>query len=188
MTKPGETIDNPLSGDKIIFRTTAEQTNGAYVEFDHILKKGGGRTAEHIHLKGTEDYEVLSGTSQWSLNGETRVVNVGDKVHVPPGTIHTNPWNPNDEILHLLRRVSPEAGLEQFYETQFGLARDGKTTSTGDMKFLQTMVVGDAIKSETYFFPRQLPIFIQRIAIPIFAFIGRLTGLKARYTKYSDNP
>src|SRR5258708_6362062 len=117
MAQPGETIDNPISGDQIIFRTTASQTNGAYVEFDHILKQGGGKTAEHVHAKGDERYEVLSGSGSWSLNGDTRTCKTGETVHIPPGTIHTNPWNPNLEVLHLLRRVTPEAGLEQFYET-----------------------------------------------------------------------
>ncbi|MEP7287797.1 MAG: hypothetical protein ABI947_18740 [Chloroflexota bacterium] len=185
MAKAGEVIENPVSGERIVFRQVAEDNNGAFVEFDQYLAKGGGYTAEHIHLVTEERYEVISGIATYSIESVAKTAKVGEVVDIKPGTIHVNPWNNNTEELHLLRTDTPEGGLEIFYETQYGLARDGKALKSGDMNLLQTIVIGNAIKSETYFYPKTLPIFLQKLLVPVLAFIGRLLGYKPRYPEYS---
>jgi mannose-6-phosphate isomerase-like protein (cupin superfamily) len=188
MAKPGETIDNPVSGERITFRTVASQTDGKYVEFDQFLyRKGAGATGEHVHLKGDEKYTILAGVATYTIDSVRKTAGKDEVVEILRGTIHQNPWNDGSEELHLLRHVAPEAGLEQFYETQYGLSREGKVASDGNMTFIQTVVVGNAIHSETYFFPKVLPIWLQRVSIPVIAFIGRLMGLRPYYPQFTTD-
>ena len=50
MAQPGQTIHNPRTGERIIFRHTQRETGGAYVEFDHFLPPGPSAFAEHVQL------------------------------------------------------------------------------------------------------------------------------------------
>jgi len=73
---------------------------------------------------------------------------------------------------------------ELFFETYFGLSRDGKLSSTGEMNLLQATVllveVSDFIRPET---PAR---FIQGVGFPVLAALGRALGYRARYTRYSE--
>ena len=72
---------------------------------------------------------------------------------------------------------------EIFFETQFGLSRDGKLSAAGDINLLQGAVllqdVGDFIR------PASPPIVVQNVVFPVLAAIGRARGYRARYARYA---
>ena len=38
MAKPGDVIENPVTGERIVFRKTARETNGELLQFELLLK------------------------------------------------------------------------------------------------------------------------------------------------------
>src|SRR5450432_757224 len=133
MAKPGQSIEAPIKGERIVWRTTGEETGGATVIFDQYIQPGGGYTGDHIHILQVERNEVISGVATYSINGVTKTAQVGEHIDIPLKTIHQNPYNASDatQELHLLREISPEMGIEIFFETTYGLARDGKVDKYG---------------------------------------------------------
>jgi quercetin dioxygenase-like cupin family protein len=43
----------------------------------------------HFHKKHAETFFVISGQVEWTVGGETHVLNAGDAVHIPPNTVHS---------------------------------------------------------------------------------------------------
>lgn len=185
MAKAGDILEHPAAGERIIFRTVAADTGGAYTQFEQQLSRpGAGASAQHIHLITDERFEVLAGTATYTLDGQDFTAETGAVVEIRRGTLHRNPWNRDGGEVRLLRTVTPPSGAELFYETFYGLERDGK-----GLNLLQAALTSHYIRSETYFFPPNLPIGVQRVAIPLVALLARLLGYKPYYSQYSpDGP
>jgi short-subunit dehydrogenase/quercetin dioxygenase-like cupin family protein len=176
---PGQSFENPITGERIVFRTTARETNGARVVIDHYLKPHTDTFPEHVQLNQQERFEIISGTACFSINGVKRYARPGDLILVPPGTRHRNPWNESDSGLHFRHETSPDLGSEQFFATLFRLAQEGKTNRKGEVSLLRLAVIGDALASETYV--TFAPIWLQQMLVPLLAAIGRRLGYRAHY-------
>jgi mannose-6-phosphate isomerase-like protein (cupin superfamily) len=66
----------------------------------------GGATLEHYHPKCEEIYYITHGAGKMRIENETRNVNVGDAIAIPPGQKHKI-WNTGQDILHLLCCCAP---------------------------------------------------------------------------------
>jgi len=66
----------------------------------------GGATDEHYHVKTEEIYYITHGQGRMRIEGETREVNVGDAVAIPPGKKHKI-WNTGEQTLALLCCCAP---------------------------------------------------------------------------------
>jgi hypothetical protein len=88
--------------------------------------EGGGRVAaEHVNPYQEERFEILSGTARLSMRGQERDVGAGETVTVPAGTPHV--WrNPGEEEVHVFAQLRPALRIQTWFETFFGLAKDGK--------------------------------------------------------------
>jgi quercetin dioxygenase-like cupin family protein len=42
----------------------------------------------HFHKRHAETFYVISGQVEWTVGGETHVLNAGDAVHIPQNTVH----------------------------------------------------------------------------------------------------
>jgi hypothetical protein len=62
LAQTADTIENPVTHDRITFRVTAHNTNGARLEFDDFLLAGYISPPEHIHPLQQERFEVISGS------------------------------------------------------------------------------------------------------------------------------
>jgi hypothetical protein len=62
MTHAGETIENPVTHDRVIFRLTAQDTKGTLLAFDDVLLVGYISPPEHVHPRQEERFEVISGS------------------------------------------------------------------------------------------------------------------------------
>ena len=63
MAKPGDVIDVPELGVRVVFLATAESTDGAYTEVDVIGRAKGFITVGHVHVGVTEHHTVLEGAA-----------------------------------------------------------------------------------------------------------------------------
>jgi len=66
----------------------------------------GGATTEHLHHRTEELYLVSVGRGRLVIDGEERIVEVGDCALIPPGAAH-KVFNIGDEPLRIVCACSP---------------------------------------------------------------------------------
>jgi len=175
MSHTGEMIENPVTHDRVIFRVTAQDTNGALLEFDDFLLAGYMSPPEHVHPRQQEHFEVISGSLGVRIAGREQVLRAGESVAVPPGTPHTI-WKAGEGETHVLVAFRPALQTEAFFETMFALARDGKTDKQGIPSLLQFA----SGASEYGMYVTRPPIAVQKA---LFAVLGPL----ARALRYQPH-
>ncbi len=180
MARPGDVIENPLSGERFVFRQTARETNGELLQFDLFLRPGGSVPVEHVHGRQEERFEIVNGSVGFRVAGREQIAEVGQVLTVAPGTGHVL-WNSGDGEAHVAIGFRPALNTETMFETICGLARDGKSNKRGMPGPLQTIVLA---REYQVFLPR-LPIVAQRPAVALLAPLARLLGYRAHYPQYS---
>jgi quercetin dioxygenase-like cupin family protein len=186
MARRGESIENPLSGERMTFLKTTADTNGQSLEFEFVAPPGWS-VPEHIHPHQRERTQMISGVLSGRVAGEEIGLVEGEVRVVPAGVVHG--WrNPSDEEeVRFSVEFSPALKMESGFETAWGLARDGKATKAGVPKNpLQLVVLASEHKDEVYL-PRP-PIAVQKALFAILdllAPVGRLLGYRASYPEYS---
>src|SRR5258705_142891 len=64
MPYAGQTLNNPFTGERIIFEQTEQDTGGALVAFEHfMLPRTMPTFPEHVQLNQEERFEIISGTA-----------------------------------------------------------------------------------------------------------------------------
>ena len=178
MIHTGQSIENPVTGERLVFRKTAADTNGEAVVLETYVRPNGFVAAAHVHPQQEERFEVLAGTVEFRVGRQTIVAEAGDRVVVPAGTPHRF-RNTGDDTAHFVCEVRPALGFEQLIETMFSLAADGKTNRKGMPNPLRLAVIArhhfDDVRLP---FP---PAWLQRVGLVLGAPIGRLLGYRPRY-------
>ena len=183
MARWGEEIHNPIQGDSILFRHTARDTSGELMSGELVVSPGGGNPL-HVHPLQEEHFEVLSGTLGVQIGDEHRSLGQGQEATVPPGTPHR--WfNDSDrEEARVLGEVRPALNSEVFFETLYGLARDGRTDESGVPNLLQFAVMLNGLhKGEIYL--AEPPIALQKALFALLSPAGKLLGHRDHYPRYS---
>lgn len=130
MAYAGQTIENPVSGERIVFRKTAADTAGELLEFDLHLAPDGHVPGAHVHPEQEERFHVISGQMKFRMGGKKIVAGPGETVIVPAGKIHKFA-NAGDEEAHVRVEVVPALDMEELFETTVALAQEGNTNSKG---------------------------------------------------------
>jgi quercetin dioxygenase-like cupin family protein len=184
MARAGEEIYNPVQNDRIVYRKTAQDTNGELLSAELFVSPRGGNPL-HVHPRQEEYFKAVSGTFGVQLGQEHRRLREGEEAVVPPGTPHRW-WNESDdEDARVLVELRPALNSEIFFETLYGLARDGKTDENGVPNILQQAVTLNGVnKGEIYLaWP---PVSVQKVFLAALAPVGRVLGYKDHYPKYSE--
>jgi quercetin dioxygenase-like cupin family protein len=191
MAHQGETIENPLSRERMTFLETTEDTNGQYFRFEFVAPPGWA-VSEHIHPRQEERTEMFSGALDGRVAGEEIGLLPGEVRVVPPSVVHA--WrNPSDEQeARFSVTFRPALNMESGFETSWGLARDGKATKAGVPKNpLQLAVLASEHKDEAYLTRPPIPVQKALLAIlDVLAPVGRMLGYRARFPEYggADEP
>jgi quercetin dioxygenase-like cupin family protein len=186
MARAGGTVENPVTKERIVWRRTARDTHGELLQFDLHLQPGAAVAAAHIHPSQEERFVVQSGAIRVTVAGQVRHLSAGEEAVVPPGTAHA--WsNEGGDPAHVIVDLRPALDTETFFETFFGLARDGKThPATGlPTNLLQLAVLVDAFRREL----TPAPAWQRAVLVPLMtalAMLGRRCGYKSRYPAYSE--
>ncbi len=183
MAHQGEVIDNPVTGERIEFRSTA--AGGGPLRFDYSLAPGGFAVGkvDHVHPRQEERIEVREGELGVRIDGDEWTATRGTRFVIPPETPHFI-WNDGASELHARVEVEPPLNMETLFETTFGLARDGETDRRGIPAPLQAAVIADEFSEELVL--AFVPAPLQRAGVAALAPLGRLAGYRARYARYSD--
>jgi quercetin dioxygenase-like cupin family protein len=187
MARKGECIDNPLTHQRIEYTQTAADTGGETFQMRFTMFKGafivGG---PHLHPAQTETFRCEKGRLRFVISGKQQDLVEGEEFTVHPRTVH-DWWNPSkeDEAVALVT-FHPAKRYEKYFETIFGLARDGKAQKTGFPKPLQAAVIYHDFR-ESVRAPKAWQRAILAILLPPVALLGKAFGLRSTYSEYEDH-
>jgi quercetin dioxygenase-like cupin family protein len=138
MILPGDTIENPVTGERFAFIHTAASTGGELLEFDFALRPGGKVPIPHVHPIQTERFEVISGCVRFRLGRQTFVAGAGEVVEAPPGVAHGF-GNAGRTEARMRVEVRPALAMEDMFAEVVALAEAGKMTKRGLPRNLLTL-------------------------------------------------
>jgi quercetin dioxygenase-like cupin family protein len=173
MFRAGDTIENPITGERIVFVQTATETDGEAVVVETHLKPGAFVAAAHVHPHQEERFHVLSGTVGFRAGGSKLELGPGGRVTVPAGTPHKF-WNAGDDEARFVCEVRPALQFEHLLGTMFALAAEGKTNRRGLPNPLRLAVI-DRACFDTVRLPFP-PATVQRFLLALAAPMGRALG------------
>ena len=163
MIQAGDTIENPVTGERLVFRKTSRETGGQAVVLETYVQPNGFVAAAHVHPSQEERFEVLRGSVGFKIGRKKLAAGPGQRLTVPAGTPHKF-WNAGEDEAHFVCEVRPALQFESLIETMFGLAADGKTNRKGMPKPLRLAVIAHAHFDTVQLpFPRAL---VQRLGSP----------------------
>ena len=178
MAYAGQTISNPVSGERITFMQTASDTDGELLEFELELTPDGSVPGAHVHPEQEERFHVLSGRMKFRRGWRRVVAEAGDTVIVPAGTVHRFA-NAGDCAARCRVEVVPALDMEQLLETTVELAHEGNTNRKGMPKPLHLALFVARFRREVKApFP---PAWVVRILMAPLAALGRARGHAERY-------
>jgi quercetin dioxygenase-like cupin family protein len=147
MAYAGQTVENPVTGERIVFRQTSDDTNGELVAIDLTLPPGGHVPGAHVHPNQEERFEVTSGKMKFRYGMRTIVAEAGETVVVPAGKIHSFAQH-GDEPSQCRVEIRPALKMEQLFETTVRLAQEGRTNKKGMPKPLDLALFVEEFRDE----------------------------------------
>jgi quercetin dioxygenase-like cupin family protein len=179
MIRKGDMLENPVTGEQLIFHRTSRETNGEAVLVETIVRPDGFVAAAHVHPNQSERFEVLEGLLRLRVGDTDVLARPGDVATVSPGTPHRF-WNAGRTDVRFLCEVRPALGFESLIETMFTLAAEGRTNRRGLPNPLRLAVIARA-HFDTVRLPFP-PAAVQRAALAIGAPLGRALGYRETAT------
>ena len=180
MARSGQSICNPVSGERLTFLETAADTDGERLVVELELAPDGHVPGMHVHPHQEERFEVLEGTMTFRLGRRKVSAGPGEVVTVPRGAAHKFA-NGGDEPAVARVTVTPALRMEELFETACALAEEGKTTRKGMPRPVHLALFVREFRQEVHApFP---PAWMQRASLAPLAFVGRLRGHHERYAQ-----
>ncbi len=177
MTRTCEEIVNPRTGQHMIFRQTAADTDGKLLQIETVNPPGPAEPL-HVHPFQESSAEVLAGTLHFRVFDDVHVVTAGEKIVIPANTPH-HFWNEGPDDARAIQEFRPALRTEDFFETYFALARDDKLGKDGMPKLLQLAVMVPAFGAEARTASPPWPLL--RALCWVLAPIARVRGYQAIY-------
>jgi mannose-6-phosphate isomerase-like protein (cupin superfamily) len=185
MIRSGDTIHNPVTGERITFHQTSAETNGEAVVIECRVQPHGFVAAAHVHPSQTERFNLIDGRLGMKVGRKRLLLERGDVAVVEPGTPHKF-WNMGHDEVRFVCEVRPALQFESLLETMFALAADGKTSKKGMPNPLRLAVIARA-HFDTVRLP-QPPAWLQRAGLTLGAPLGRLFGYGPTYESQAGTP
>jgi mannose-6-phosphate isomerase-like protein (cupin superfamily) len=178
VTESGDRIENPVTGQSIVFRRTSAETLGEVSEFDGFFVPGGFAGPEHVHPIQDERFAVISGVAGFLVRGEKTVLGLGEVLDVPRGMRHTF-WNEGPDELQVRMAFQPgTASTERFYEMFFRAGREGRVDRHGMPNlFLIALLAPEFADHARLASP---PWWVQRAVFALLRPVARLLGYQRR--------
>ena len=115
MARAGETIENPITGERVTWLATSADTEGELLRLEWTVAPGGAVAAAHVHPFQEERFEFRAGSARMRLGRRVVKVDAPHVVEVPPGVAH-RVWNAGDEELRAVIEFRPALRTESFFE------------------------------------------------------------------------
>jgi mannose-6-phosphate isomerase-like protein (cupin superfamily) len=124
VARPGDVLENPITGERVTFLKTASQTNGLYVRLELEVAGTGVSAPLHIHPRLEERLTIVRGEWALTIDGVAQRIEPGVCVTIPTGRVHTCS-NAGAETGVAIVEFAPALKAEESIESAFGLAQDG---------------------------------------------------------------
>ena len=179
----GQVIENPVTGERLTFLVTAEETGGELLKVKSELPAGSLGVPMHYHLAFTERFEVLDGILDMCVGSKKNhiVLTAGQSAFAPLYTPHRF-WNGSEEPVLFVGEIRPARKMEKSLRAAHGLAIDGKTNKRGvptdpfELALLYEL-------SESYIVG--MPLFLQKGVFGALAKVARWRGYDPEFAKYT---
>jgi quercetin dioxygenase-like cupin family protein len=172
--RPGQTVENPVTGERFTFTHTAASTGGELLAFDFALRPGGAVPIPHVHPIQTERFEVTSGTVRFRVGLRTIVATARDVVEVRPGVMHAFA-NHGEEEARMRVEVRPALAMEDMFADVVAMAQAGRMTRRGMPRNLLDL----ALLARTYDREAHAPVLglpLQRLLLAPLVGLAKLRG------------
>lgn len=179
MARQGDQIKNERTGQKMIFLQTGKETNGSLLEIETFNPKSEMREPIHIHPKQESNAKVISGKLHFLVNGKEHIVGPGEQIVIPARVPHCF-WNEDDTEAHSIQQFSPALTIDEFFESFFALAEDGKLSDKGMPPFLQLPLLG--LKHKNDIRVTNPPWAVQLLTYWMLAPVSYLAGYRSSYS------
>jgi quercetin dioxygenase-like cupin family protein len=181
MSKAGQVIENPVTGERVVVRVGTEESEGGLLVADAYVRPGGAVTGEHVHPAIEEYFTVVRGRVGFRLDGRETIAELGQRLRVPAGMAH-DWWNAGEEEAHVTVEIRPGARFEEMIVNLFGLAQDGKTNAKGMPNLLQSALFAREFEDVMYF--TKPPRAVQKVLFAVLAPIAWTLGYRGSYPEY----
>ena len=128
--RPGDTLENPVTGERFTFIETAATTGGELLAFELGLRPGGAVPIPHVHPVQTERFEVVAGRMRFRVGLRKTYAEPGDVVEVAPGVVHSFA-NAGDEEARVRVEVRPALAMEEMLVEVVAMAEAGLLNRRG---------------------------------------------------------
>ncbi|MFL5804478.1 MAG: cupin domain-containing protein, partial [Roseiflexaceae bacterium] len=186
MAHPGQVLTDPVTGTRIAVLKTSAETGGKLLQFEETYPPGRGKEANspHMHLTFDERFAIAEGCAAYVVNGAEQFASAGERVVIPRGTAHLNPYNAGDTPMRLIHSIAldpPSAYTLESFENAFDtlglLAQRGQLNEQRHPRsFLQFAVILRSLHPHSY--AAGVPIPVQRAMFGLLGGIGRLLGYR----------
>lgn len=189
MAHTGDVIENPVTGQRLVFLETAADSDGKRFAAEGIFPPGGFAGVPHIHPGQDEHFEVLTGEAAFVVDGRRHVLGTGETINVQRGTKHTfaNAAQSEMRVRFEFRPAPPST--EQFYEIYFAFAQQGRVNDKAVPSLLDIAAVWPVTSQHAVL--ASPPAVIQHTLFRALAPIARIAGRRTphcRTHRYRLNP
>jgi mannose-6-phosphate isomerase-like protein (cupin superfamily) len=147
---------------------------------ERLLKPNTGHADPHLHLDFVQTWECVTGYGAIEVDGERRQFRAGDRVQLPLGTGHRDPYNPGEADMVIRGIFDPDTDfLEAFASAWAHHLREGTVNDQDEMPILQIIALVAATDGESY--RTGIPVRLQKAASPVIQRIASLRGYRASY-------
>src|SRR5258706_3638419 len=189
MAHPGQVLTAPVTGTRIAVLKTSAETGDNLLQFKEMYPPGRGKEANspHMHLTFDERFAIAEGRAAYVVNGAEQFASAGERVVIPRGTAHLNPYNAGDTPMRLIHSIAldpPSAYTLESFENAFDtlglLAQRGQLNEQRRPRsFLQFAVILRSLHPHSYV--AGVPIPAQRAMFGLLGGLGRLLGYRTSY-------
>jgi quercetin dioxygenase-like cupin family protein len=183
MAPVGHLIENPLSGEQITIRRSAEETGGSVLDWELVLAPGGRVPSSHAHPEQEECFTVLAGQMRFRVGGRRVTARPGDTVRIPPGTVH-HFANAGSGPARVAVQSRPALNMQELLETAAALAQDQHAASRAVPNPLDLALFMRDFEREVR--APYLPAALVRAVTHPVAWLARRRGLDARYRRLRE--
>jgi quercetin dioxygenase-like cupin family protein len=171
MLTPGQTLENPVTGERFTFTDTAATTGGELLAFELALRPGGAVPISHVHPVQAERFEVVAGRMRFRLGRRMVEAGPGDVVEVAPGDRHGFA-NAGDGDARVRVEVRPALQMEEMFAEVIAMAQAGRMSRRGMPRNLLDL----ALLARTYDQVAHAPFLtvgVQRLLLAPLVFLAR---------------
>jgi quercetin dioxygenase-like cupin family protein len=178
MITPGQTLENPVTGERFTFTDTAATTDGELLAFDFALRPGGAVPIPHVHPIQTERFEVVEGRMRFRVGLRTVIAEPGDVIEVAPGVMHSFA-NAGEEEARMRVEVRPALAMEDMFAEVIAMAEAGRMNRRGMPRKLTDLATLARRYDQEAHAPF-LSVGVQRVLLAPLAALGRRRADRAQ--------